>query len=228
MTRRVAGDRESRPRTVRWGHDPSALIVAAPQRRSSSPCASLRLFRGALGLGCATAAATAPGDAAERRDHRRRRHGVRRRRVQRLHRDQDAEPRSARGAGAKLDQFYVQPVCSPTRAALMTGRYPMRHGLQVGVVRPWAQYGLPLEERTLAAGAARTRATRRPSRASGTSATSSPSTCRPAAGSTTSTATTTARSITSPTTATAGSTGTATTRSAATRATRRTSSPPRR
>jgi arylsulfatase A-like enzyme len=53
-------------------------------------------------------------------------------------------------AGAKLDAFYVQPVCSPTRAALMTGRYPMRHGLQVGVVRPWAQYGLPLEERTLA------------------------------------------------------------------------------
>lgn len=52
-------------------------------------------------------------------------------------------------AGAILDQFYVQPVCSPTRAALLTGRYPMRHGLQVGVVRPWAQYGLPLEERTL-------------------------------------------------------------------------------
>jgi len=53
------------------------------------------------------------------------------------------------GAGARLDRFYVQPVCSPTRAALMTGRYPMRHGLQVGVVRPWARYGLPLEERTL-------------------------------------------------------------------------------
>lgn len=52
-------------------------------------------------------------------------------------------------AGTKLESFYVQPVCSPTRAALMTGRYPMRHGLQVGVVRPWAQYGLPLEERTL-------------------------------------------------------------------------------
>ena len=51
--------------------------------------------------------------------------------------------------GAKLEEFYVQPVCSPTRAAFMTGRYPMRHGLQVGVVRPWAQYGLPLEERTL-------------------------------------------------------------------------------
>jgi arylsulfatase A-like enzyme len=53
-------------------------------------------------------------------------------------------------SGAKLERFYVQPVCSPTRAALMTGRYPMRYGLQVGVVRPWAQYGLPLEERTLA------------------------------------------------------------------------------
>jgi arylsulfatase A-like enzyme len=52
-------------------------------------------------------------------------------------------------AGAKLEAFYVQPVCSPTRATLMTGRYPIRHGLQVGVVRPWAQYGLPLEERTL-------------------------------------------------------------------------------
>ncbi|WP_165065230.1 arylsulfatase B [Paludisphaera rhizosphaerae] len=52
-------------------------------------------------------------------------------------------------AGAKLEHFYVQPVCSPTRAALMTGRYPMRHGLQVGVVRPWARYGLPLNERTL-------------------------------------------------------------------------------
>ena len=39
-------------------------------------------------------------------------------------------------SGAKLEQFYVQPVCSPTRASLMTGRYPMRYGLQVGVIRP--------------------------------------------------------------------------------------------
>jgi arylsulfatase A-like enzyme len=53
-------------------------------------------------------------------------------------------------AGAKLEQFYVLPVCSPTRAAFLTGRYPIRHGLQIGVVRPWAQYGLPLEETTLA------------------------------------------------------------------------------
>jgi arylsulfatase A-like enzyme len=52
-------------------------------------------------------------------------------------------------AGVRLEQFYVQPLCSPTRAALMTGRYPMRSGLQCGVVRPWATYGLPLDERTL-------------------------------------------------------------------------------
>ncbi len=57
--------------------------------------------------------------------------------------------RLAKG-GARLEQFYVLPVCSPTRAALVTGRYPIRYGLQSGVVRPWADYGLPLDERTLA------------------------------------------------------------------------------
>ena len=54
--------------------------------------------------------------------------------------------------GVQLDQFYVQPVCSPTRAAFMTGRYPMRYGMQCGVVRPWASHGLPLDEQTLAMG----------------------------------------------------------------------------
>ena len=53
-------------------------------------------------------------------------------------------------AGVRLEQFYVMPVCSPTRNCLMTGRYPIRTGLQTSVVRPWAQYGLPLEERTIA------------------------------------------------------------------------------
>jgi arylsulfatase A-like enzyme len=58
---------------------------------------------------------------------------------------------SIAAAGARFDAFYVQPLCSPTRASLMTGRYPMRYGLQTGVVRPWAEYGLPLEERMLPA-----------------------------------------------------------------------------
>ena len=55
----------------------------------------------------------------------------------------------AKAAGTRLEQFYVQPVCSPTRASFLTGRYPMRYGLHVGVVRPWAAYGLPLDERLL-------------------------------------------------------------------------------
>jgi arylsulfatase A-like enzyme len=54
--------------------------------------------------------------------------------------------------GVRLEQFYVQPLCSPTRSSLMTGRYPIRYGLQVGVVWPLAQFGLPLAERTLPQG----------------------------------------------------------------------------
>ena len=30
--------------------------------------------------------------------------------------------------GVELDQHYVQPVCTPTRTALMSGRYPGRFG----------------------------------------------------------------------------------------------------
>jgi arylsulfatase A-like enzyme len=51
--------------------------------------------------------------------------------------------------GAILKSFYVQPVCSPTRAALMTGRYAVRTGVYT-VVRPNATWGLKLDERTLA------------------------------------------------------------------------------
>ncbi|MEQ1853619.1 MAG: arylsulfatase [Chthoniobacteraceae bacterium] len=54
----------------------------------------------------------------------------------------------ARG-GAILESHYVQPVCSPTRAALMTGRYATHTGVYT-VVRPHAKWGLPLAERTLA------------------------------------------------------------------------------
>ena len=52
-------------------------------------------------------------------------------------------------SGTRLNRFYVMPVCSPTRGALMTGRHPVKLGLQCGVVRPWATHGLPTDERTL-------------------------------------------------------------------------------
>lgn len=48
--------------------------------------------------------------------------------------------------GAKLTQFYVQPMCTPTRAALMTGRYPFRYGLQTAVIPGTAAYGLDTSE----------------------------------------------------------------------------------
>jgi arylsulfatase A-like enzyme len=52
-------------------------------------------------------------------------------------------------AGTILKSFYVQPVCSPTRASLMTGRYVAHTGMYT-IVRPNAPWGLPLGERTLA------------------------------------------------------------------------------
>jgi arylsulfatase A-like enzyme len=52
--------------------------------------------------------------------------------------------------GAKLEHFYVLPVCTPTRVAFLTGRYPIRSGMQLNVLRQQSQYGMPLEERTVA------------------------------------------------------------------------------
>lgn len=48
--------------------------------------------------------------------------------------------------GARFTQFYVQSMCTPTRAALMTGRYPFRYGLQTIVIPGPAGYGLDTSE----------------------------------------------------------------------------------
>ncbi|MDX9910316.1 MAG: arylsulfatase [Phycisphaerales bacterium] len=48
--------------------------------------------------------------------------------------------------GARLTHFYVQPMCTPTRAALMTGRYPFRYGLQTAVIPSVSSYGLATDE----------------------------------------------------------------------------------
>jgi arylsulfatase A len=60
--------------------------------------------------------------------------------------------------GQKWTNFYVQPVCSPSRAALLTGRLPIRSGMFAtpegrsapGVLRDNAAQGLPLDEITIA------------------------------------------------------------------------------
>lgn len=49
----------------------------------------------------------------------------------------------------RLNQFYVQPHSSQTRAALLTGRYPMRYGFQTLSLLPQSRFGMPTDERLL-------------------------------------------------------------------------------
>ena len=48
--------------------------------------------------------------------------------------------------GVQFTQFYAQPMSTPTRAALMTGRYPFRYGLQTLVIPSAHTWGLPTDE----------------------------------------------------------------------------------
>ena len=51
--------------------------------------------------------------------------------------------------GVQLDRFYTTPICSPTRAALMTGRNPIRLGVAYAVILPWSNNGIHPDERFL-------------------------------------------------------------------------------
>ncbi len=53
------------------------------------------------------------------------------------------------GEGIRLTSFYAAIVCSPSRAALLTGRYPVRTGV-FRVIGPDDKLGLPASEFTLA------------------------------------------------------------------------------
>lgn len=69
-------------------------------------------------------------------------------------------PRLARLAreGAELGRFYAHPLCSPTRAALLTGQLPRRHGI-AGALQgrdPGLPAGLPTLPATLRAAGYRT------------------------------------------------------------------------
>jgi len=46
--------------------------------------------------------------------------------------------------GLELTNYYVQHLCTPTRSTIMSGRYPMRDGLQQAVIKSASPYGMPL------------------------------------------------------------------------------------
>ena len=52
--------------------------------------------------------------------------------------------------GVRLRQYYVQAICTPSRSALMAGRYPYHLRLAHGVIGDGCPYGLDLNEVTLA------------------------------------------------------------------------------
>ncbi|XP_066269873.1 arylsulfatase B-like isoform X9 [Branchiostoma lanceolatum] len=52
-------------------------------------------------------------------------------------------------SGVILGNYYVSPICTPTRSAIMTGRHPIHTGLQHGVIIGAQPYGLGLNETVL-------------------------------------------------------------------------------
>jgi arylsulfatase A-like enzyme len=52
--------------------------------------------------------------------------------------------------GVQMTNYYSQEVCTPARASLLTGRYPVRLGMQFNDVSDEKTWGLPLDETTIA------------------------------------------------------------------------------
>ena len=52
-------------------------------------------------------------------------------------------------SGVKLENYYVQPICTPTRSQLLSGRYQIHTGLQCGVIWAPQPNGIPLNDTLL-------------------------------------------------------------------------------
>ncbi|XP_053678592.1 arylsulfatase B [Anopheles nili] len=52
-------------------------------------------------------------------------------------------------SGIILNRYYVNPICTPSRSALMTGKYPIHTGMQHTVLYAMEPRGLPLSEKLL-------------------------------------------------------------------------------
>eukprot|EP01083_Nonionella_stella_P030343 83201_1 len=52
---------------------------------------------------------------------------------------------SLQASGLTLNNYYVQPTCTPTRGSILSGVYPIHTGLQHSEIQPTEPFGLPLQ-----------------------------------------------------------------------------------